>query len=151
MRFEGLGLPSILRRHDGVPKAGASLAFGGYLDFSGAWIDDPRAVYLAMIASDGRGDGGRLLDAITRLAGRLSLAIVGKPARLHPLDWCGTAPFEYSEQRLLGWYRRHGFDVLVQGSDTRVVHRPLGCEPERTSMACETAERDKREPFRPGS
>jgi hypothetical protein len=106
------------------PGALAALTFGKYEALDGQLVEDERAVWVGMITSDTPGEGGRLLDALTRCFGKLELALIGTPVALKPRDWDPGRAFEVRPEVLIGWYLRHGFKMIQSGSETRMVHVP---------------------------
>jgi len=117
--------PVTLRRSHHVRGALASLEFGAYQGLDGKWVADQRAVWLNMIMSDVVGDGGHLLDALTRMCGRARVVLIGQPNAMKPRGWDTSRPFDHAPEALIGWYMRHGFKVVQDGSSTRVIHAPL--------------------------
>jgi hypothetical protein len=117
--------PALLRRSTLVTGALAKLRFGGYTSIDGEWLDDDRVVWLDMITSDVPGHGGQLLDALGRVLGQAGLALVGTPTPLKPRDWSRERPIHSRMEPLLCWYIRHGFRVVQNGSETRVILTPL--------------------------
>lgn len=120
--FQRYPEPSSLRRSTKFPGALASLKFGEYQGMDNKWITNERAVWLGMIVSDSRGSGGQLLNALTRVFTRLGLSLIGTPTPLKPRDWDGSRPFDNKQENLICWYLRHGFRIIQNGSETRVVH-----------------------------
>ena len=123
--FASFPEPGRLRRHKSFTGALAELTFGRYQGLDQQWVSDDRAVWLGMITSDSAGQGGRLLDALTRSFGKLGLWVIGTPTPLKPRDWDANRPFEYRVEKLICWYLRHGFKIVQNGSNTRVLHVPL--------------------------
>jgi hypothetical protein len=124
VEFEGSEAPLMLRRSNSIRGALASLNFGGYCDLDGSMIQHPRAIHLEMIMSEHGGSGGKLLESITAVAARYGLAIVGTPQPLKPKTWSHRQEFDFSPHRLVLWYAKHGFRIVQDGKNTRVVFVP---------------------------
>jgi hypothetical protein len=87
----------------------------------GDWVDNDQAVWLKMITSDVPGSGGQLLQSITRVCGRANLAVVGTPTPLKPKDWDPSRHFDFDVTRLVHWYMKHGFRVVQNNHETRII------------------------------
>lgn len=116
--------PALLRRPSQFSGVLASLKFGTYQDLQRQWVDDERAVWLEMIVSEQPGAGGRFLDRLTFTLSRFGLALLGTPTPLRPRDWDPERRLIKKEE-LIGWYLKHRFKIVQDGSDTRVVHVPM--------------------------
>lgn len=122
--FDGFQNPTILRRSNNFRGGLADLKFGRYQNMKGDWLDNDRVVWLSMIASDVPGSGAQLLQSITRVCGRANLAVVGTPTPLKPNEWDPSRHFDYSVNRLVQWYMKHGFRIIQNSHETRIIFAP---------------------------
>jgi hypothetical protein len=103
------GKSCVLRRHNRITGALATLKFGSYMNCANRWVPNEDVVWLGMITSDRPGDGGRLLERILELADEHCCLVVGEPTPLKPKDWSASRPWRSEPSPLIEWYRRHGF------------------------------------------
>lgn len=118
--------PRPLRRSRRFIGALSDLEFGYYKALDGSRVPHDRTIWLGMITSDAPGDGGRLLDNLTKGCLHYGLALVGEPSALRPRDWAKERPFSHDPKTLLCWYIKHDFRVVQNGTQTRVVYSPKG-------------------------
>lgn len=112
--------PVQLRRSKKFPGALAALKFGTYKGMDKAWISDETVVWLAMILSDCPGDGGRLLNYVTKTLSKFDISLVGEPTASKPHNWSSSR--EWQPKSLIGWYMKHGFKIVQDRNETRVIH-----------------------------
>jgi len=120
--FELFNAPKPLRRSNKFTGALADLIFGQYQDLSRQWVSDSSAVWLGMIVSDRAGQGGQLLDYLKVSLGKSGLWLIGTPSPLKPRNWNRGTPFVSDEKRLINWYMKHGFRVIQNRGETRVLY-----------------------------
>jgi hypothetical protein len=112
----------VLRRHNRITGALASLKFGSYMNNSNRWVPREDVVWLGMITSDRPGDGGRLLKRILELAVGQSCLMVGEPTPLKPKNWPASRPWFSEPNVLVEWYRRHGFAFRIERRRTLMCY-----------------------------
>jgi len=112
------GQSCVLRRHNRITGALASLRFGSYMNCANRWVPNDDVVWLGMITSDRPGDGARLLKRILELAVEYSCLVAGEPTPLKPKNWPTDRPWYSEPSTLVEWYRRHDFAFRTEGRTT---------------------------------
>lgn len=126
--FELFEDPVVLRRMSFLDALG-DLRFGGYFDLKSVWIDDPRVVWISMIAGLSPGHGRALLGKMVQLSMRHNLAIMATPSPLKLRNWPGAREYPRKQSDLVAWYLRQGFRVIQDAiGETRVFQVPSICD-----------------------
>lgn len=120
--------PAQMREHRQIPDAYASLRFGEYRDFGGAWMQNSAVVWLNMIVANRPGQGKILIDRISKNLSKSGITIVGDPAPFSGRDWEDNRLYPRSTEELIQWYIRRDFQVVQSEGQTRVMHLGLGCK-----------------------